>query len=139
MRFLEKSRLLGGALLLCAGERLELGAAALVSKGRGCQAGQGAGAGELRTHFTDCGGGGASNLGLGANGAVRLEGGELIGGKAFGGLYELVFGMSLGCSCYVFLEIRCSSFRCWWWSLAGLGCQVRSCGRVQRQAGVSGI
>ena len=34
----------------------------------------GEGAGEVRTHFAVCGGGGASNLGAGGDGALRVEG-----------------------------------------------------------------
>ena len=79
IRFASKSRLLAGAMLICA-QSLELSHSALVTKGRGCPAGRGVGAGELRTHFLDCGGGGASNLGLGAFGAVRLEGGRGVSG-----------------------------------------------------------
>ena len=34
----------------------------------------GDGAGEVRTHFAVCGGGGASNTGAGGDGALRVEG-----------------------------------------------------------------
>ena len=34
----------------------------------------GDGAGEVRTHFAVCGGGGASNMGAGGDGALRVEG-----------------------------------------------------------------
>ncbi|CAE7200936.1 pim2 [Symbiodinium natans] len=65
-----RSRLLTAAALLCSGRKLHLRQSVTVSSyGRGCPPGQGgAGRGETRSH-RKCGGGGASNLGRGGDGA----------------------------------------------------------------------
>eukprot|EP00913_Durusdinium_trenchii_P018763 g17631.t2 len=74
LRLTTRSRVLSGLAFFCAGDELVLeDSSAIISKGRGCPAGEGAGAGELRTHFGECGGAGASNAGAGGDGALRLK------------------------------------------------------------------
>ena len=42
--------------------------------------GTGEGSGEVRSHYAMCGAGGASNMGLGGDGALRREGGVVLAG-----------------------------------------------------------
>lgn len=75
MHMKPRTRFLSASALFCAGEELNLeNASSILSQGKGCPAGQGDGAGEVRTHFAVCGGGGASNMGAGGDGALRVEG-----------------------------------------------------------------
>eukprot|EP00435_Cladocopium_sp_Y103_P042759 s477_g11.t2 len=70
-----RTRFLSASALFCAGEELNLeNSSSILSQGKGCPGGKGDGAGEVRTHFAVCGGGGASNMGAGGDGALRVEG-----------------------------------------------------------------